>query len=390
MMRNSSIMDALREVAVEHGIDEMEMLDRLEDALVKPYQRLLGLVNNCRVIIDKDSGAIYVYELIPLNEDELDENPDAEPIYEERDVTPKNMSRFAATEAAKVLQALIKEAKVQRIIDEYKNRIGECVNGEVLQSKRGKFASIKLAPEVEAILPEKQQLPNERYFHGDRVKVLITDVEETSKGDGYQITVSRRAPALVSCLFEIEVPEVADGHVVIKNIVRDPGVRTKVAVASNEADIDPVGACVGPKGSRVRQVVTDLKGERIDIIPWSSDPSQYVAKALSPAKVDRVFVDHATNTATVIVPNDQLSLAIGKEGQNARLAAQLTGWRIDIKSSDMATGQGLIDSMPIMEDLEQVDTRCVAMIDGLRCRNHARPGSQYCGVHDPESADENA
>jgi len=202
--------------------------------------------------------------------------------------------------------------------------------------------------------------------------------------------VSRTHPGLIRRLFEIEVPEVYDGIVEIKSVAREPGMRSKVAVSSRESGLDPVGACVGPKGSRVRMIVSELRGERIDVVPWSEEPSAYVAHALSPAKVDRALIDEDTHTATVIVPDDQLSLAIGKEGQNARLAAKLTGWRIDIKSSSMAAEQGIvIPQTSHAAATEEFDGRCVAVTSsGVRCRNQARPGSYYCGLHDKEAAAE--
>ncbi|MCL2492208.1 MAG: antitermination protein NusA, partial [Coriobacteriia bacterium] len=192
-------------------------------------------------------------------------------------------------------------------------------------------------------------------------------------------------------LFEVEVPEVDDGIVEIKSIAREAGVRSKVAVSSRQENLDPVGACVGPAGSRVRNVVHELRGERIDIIPFSEDPAEFVKAALSPAQVLRVIIDEETRTANVIVAPNQLSLAIGKEGQNARLAAQLTGWRIDIKSSEMASAAGLIPDTGAMDDLEEIDTQCIAEVaDGHRCRNHARPGSQYCGIHEKKIAEAQA
>jgi transcription termination/antitermination protein NusA len=209
------------------------------------------------------------------------------------------------------------------------------------------------------------------------------------------IVVSRTHPGLIRRLFEIEVPEVYDGIVEIKSVAREPGMRSKVAVSSREPGLDPVGACVGPKGSRVRMIVSELRGERIDVVPWSEEPSQYVAMALSPAKVDRALIDEDTHTATVIVPDDQLSLAIGKEGQNARLAAKLTGWRIDIKSASIAAEQGLYTPSTSHSGAaagghaEDFDGRCVAVTStGVRCRNQARPGSFYCGIHDKEAAAE--
>ena len=390
-MQENSVVSALREVVTTYNIDEYELLDRLEDALAKEYEKRLHLINPCRVTVDPVTGGIFVYELVPVNDEELAEDPEAEPIYEEHDITPASASRDAAREAKKAIDELIKEAKVKRIIQEYQGRIGDMVTGTVLQSK-SQMTSIKLGEDVEATLPRKEQIPNERYYHNDRIRVLITNVEEVKKGsDGYVITVSRTHPDLVKRLFENEVPEVENGIVEIRKIVREAGVRTKVAVSSREPGLDPVGACVGPKGSRVRQIVGDLRGERIDIIPWSDDPSEFVKKALSPATVSRVTIDPDTNTATAIVPQDQFSLAIGLKGQNARLAAYLTGWRIDIKSAESGSSEVSLEGLTSTEGLADIDTRCAYVTaDGERCRNHARPGSHFCGVHDPDGDAEGA
>lgn len=387
--QKQTLMDILHDVAKEHGIDEYEFLDKLETALAPKFVRVLGLINDCRVTLNTEDGTPYVYELVPVGD--IDPETGEAESYEEVDVTPKDKSRIVALEAKNIVNQMIREARREKIVEEYVGRIGECVTGEVQHIGKG-FTIIKLRENLEAELPAKEQPANERYSHNERLKVYIVDARR-AKGSDYSIIVSRRHPGLVKRLFEIEVPEVYDGIVEIKAIARDAGARSKVAVYSKEAGLDPVGACVGPKGNRVRQVVQDLRNERIDIIPWSKDSATYIKSALSPAKVERVLINEDTHTATVIVNNDQLSLAIGKEGQNARLAAQLTGWRIDIKSTEMAAGAGLIDDAPIaaagmMDDLSQIDTRCIAVnAEGVRCRNHARPGSQYCGLHDKEGAE---
>lgn len=373
-------MDALRALAREKGIEEYEMLDKLEQSLATTYQRILDLENPTRVVIDRETGAIYVYELIPVG------GTEEEPVYEEKDITPADVSRIAAQTAKNVIMSSIRDAERGRIFEEYADRIGESVTGQVQQSER-KFTLIKIREGVEALLPESEQPPNERYEHNQRLKTYIIDVRKSS-GNEPSIVVSRTHPGLIRRLFELEVPEIYDGIVEIKSVAREPGMRSKVAVASREGGLDPVGACVGPKGSRVRMVVGELRGERIDVVPWSDDPATYVGNSLSPAKVDRVFVDEDSHTATVIVPDDQLSLAIGKEGQNARLAAKLTGWRIDIKSAAMAAESGI--SMPAgggaHESAEEFDGRCISVTStGIRCRNQARPGSFYCGVHEPSS-----
>ncbi len=261
------------------------------------------------------------------------------PIIEENDVTPDNVSRIAAQHAKTVVTQIIRDADREKIFDEYADRVGESVTGTVQQSEK-RYTLIKLREGVEALLPPEEQPSNERYNHNERIKAYVLDVRRTP-GTEPSIVVSRTHPGLIRRLFELEVPEIYDGIVEIKSVAREPGTRSKVAVSSREPGLDPVGACVGPKGSRVRMVVGELRGERIDVVPWAEEPATYVASALSPAKVDRVVIDEDSHTATVIVPDDQLSLAIGKEGQNARLAAKLTGWRIDIKSAQMAADQGI-------------------------------------------------
>jgi N utilization substance protein A len=281
----------------------------------------------------------------------------------------------------------IRDAERERIYDEYADRVGESVTGTVQQSD-SRYTLIKLREGVEALLPPQEQPHNERYDHNQRLKAYIVEVRKTSNEPS--IVVSRTHPGLIRRLFELEVPEIYDGIVEIKSVAREPGARSKVAVSSREPGLDPVGACVGPKGSRVRMIVSELRGERIDVVPWSEDPANYVANALSPAKVDRVVINEDSHTATVIVPDDQLSLAIGKEGQNARLAAKLTGWRIDIKSSSMAGETGRGGQLGGDDSAaEEFDGRCIGVTSsGIRCRNQARPGSYYCGVHDTGSEEE--
>jgi len=385
MSSELNVMDALRALAQEKGIDEYDMLDKLEQSLASTYQRILDLENRTRVTIDRESGRIYVYELVPVGE--WDEEAGEEPVYEERDVTPADVSRFAAQNAKSVITSIIRDAERERIFEEYADRIGESVTGTVQQSD-SRYTLIKLREGVEALLEQAEQPNNERYNHNERIKAYIIDVRK-GQGNEPSIRVSRTHPGLIRRLFEIEVPEVYDGVVEIKAVAREAGARSKVAVSSREPGLDPVGACVGPKGSRVRMIVGELRGERIDVVPWSEDPQTYVASSLSPAKVDRVLTNDDSHTATVIVPNDQLSLAIGKEGQNARLAAKLTGWRIDIKSAAIAAEQGISTSSSSGPDsTEEFDGRCCAVTStGIRCRNQARPGGGfYCGLHEKEAA----
>lgn len=396
----SELVEALQALAHERRIDEFYLIERLEDSLAKSYQHILNLEWDARVIIDRETGKIYVYEMVPVGEPDPETGEYAE--FKERDVTPDNVSRIAAQNAKSVINSIIREAAQQSIYEEFRDRIGDLVTGTVLQETPD-FTIIKIRDGVEAELPhydrkkfpnERNERPsNERYRHNQRLKLLIIDVRdplsEETRARGEQtrpaIIVSRTHPDLIRRLFEVEVPEVYDGLVEIKSIAREPGARSKVAVFSREARLDPVGACVGPKGSRVRMVVDELHNERVDVIQWNEDPALYVASALSPAKVTSVDIDEANHYATVHVADDQLSLAIGKEGQNARLAARLTGWHIDIKSTSFAGEPPAEDNMLIDEEPEEGDDICAYVSpDGVRCRNHARPGSEYCGIHAEE------
>jgi transcription termination/antitermination protein NusA len=273
-----------------------------------------------------------------------------------------------------VILQRIREAERDMMFEEYQDRVGELITGIVQQSD-SRYTLVQLRERVEALLPKSEQVDGERYDHSQRVKAVIKEVSASTKGPS--IIVSRRDPELIKKLFELEVPEVADGLVEITNVAREPGYRSKIAVVSHASGVDPVGACVGPRGSRVRMVVSELRGEKIDIIPYNDEPARFVAKALSPARVREVLVDDDNRQATVVVPDDQLSLAIGREGQNARLAARLTGWRIDIRSetefSEEEAQQGYEE--------EESSGRCAAMLaNGRRCPNAALPGSRYCGL----------
>ncbi|MBO4353084.1 MAG: transcription termination/antitermination protein NusA [Eggerthellaceae bacterium] len=400
-MATSKLIEALQDLAHERRIDEFYLIERLEESLAKSYQHILDLEWDARVTIDRQTGKIYVYELVPVGEPDEETGEYTE--FEERDVTPADVSRIAAQNAKNVIAAIVRDAGRQSIFEEFSSRVGDLVTGTVLQGTPD-FTIIKIRDGVEAELPhyDQKRYPNERnerpnnehYRHNQRLKVLIIDVRDPSadtprsRGDQARpsIVVSRTHPDLIRRLFEIEVPEIYDGLVEVKSIAREPGVRSKVAVSSRERNLDPVGACVGPKGSRVRMVVEELRNERVDVIQWSDDPAKYVANALSPAKVLSVSIDEDNHYATVVVSDDQLSLAIGKEGQNARLAARLTGWHIDIKSTSffgeaMSQGDSLIDDEPEEEESEF----CMYVSEsGVKCRNHARPGSRYCGIHSGE------
>lgn len=394
----SELMEALQALAHEKKIDEFYLIERLEASLAKSYQTILDLEWDARVTIDRTTGRIYVYELVPVGEPDEETGEYAE--FEERDVTPGDVSRIAAQNAKGVIASIVREAGRQSIYEEFSDRVGDIVTGTVLQATPD-FTIIKIRDGVEAELPHYDQKrnpdePNERpagehYRHNQRLKTLIVEVRDPNsmeprpRGDQARpaIVVSRTHPDLIRRLFELEVPEIYDGMVEIKSIAREPGARSKVAVASREPNLDPVGACVGPKGSRVRMVVEELRNERVDVIQWDEDPAVYVKNALSPARVTRVDVDLDKNYATVIVPDDQLSLAIGKEGQNARLAARLTGWHINIESASFASAPRVEENLLLDEEPEEdADGFCAYVAeDGVRCRNHARPGSRFCGVH---------
>ena len=396
----SDMMDALMALCQEKHIDQLYLIDRLEQSLAKSYAEILHLDWGAKVTIDRSTGKIYVYKLIPID-DSMDEEGNYTE-WEEIDVTPRDTSRIAAQHAKAEINAIVRNSAREQIFEEFSGRIGDIINGTVLQSTPD-FTIVKIREGVEAELPhfdqrryegERNERPQgERYLHNQRLKAVIIDVRDPNsnlqpvRGEHSRppIVISRTHPALIRRLFEQEVPEIYEGTVEVKSIAREPGMRSKVAVHSLDDRLDPVGACVGPKGSRVRAVVSELRGERVDVILWDADPAVYVANALSPAKVSRVLIDAEKSYAGVIVPDDQLSLAIGKEGQNARLAARLTGWHIDIKSASF-TGESLapMDNMLIDEDEAADDEAGLCAYvgeDGVRCRNHARPGSRYCGVH---------
>ncbi|MDM8245220.1 transcription termination factor NusA [Collinsella tanakaei] len=401
----SEMMEALMALCQEKHIDQLYLIDRLEQSLAKSYAEILHLDWGAKVTIDRATGKIYVYKLIPID-DSMDEEGNYTE-FEEIDVTPRDTSRIAAQHAKAEINAIVRNSAREQIYEEFSTRIGDIITGTVLQSTPD-FTIVKIREGVEAELPhfdqrryenERNERPmGERYMHNQRIKAVIIDVRDPNstlppvRGEHSRppIVISRTHPALIRRLFELEVPEIYEGTVEVMSIAREPGQRSKVAVRSLDDRLDPVGACVGPKGSRVRTVVSELRGERVDVILWDEDPAAYVANALSPAKVTRVLIDDEKNYAGVIVPDDQLSLAIGKEGQNARLAARLTGWHIDIKSESLAAD--ILRNVPVMpepaDDLLAEDDepeRCAYVGEnGIRCRNQARPGSRFCGVHDPE------
>ena len=265
------------------------------------------------------------------------------------------------------------------MFEEYRDRVGELITG-IVQQTDSRYTLVQLRERVEALLPKSEQIHQERYDHGQRLKAVITEVRSGTKGP--QVILSRRDPELIRTLFELEVPEIADGLVEIRGVAREPGYRSKIAVESHAQGVDPVGACVGPRGSRVRMVVSELRGEKIDIIPWNNEPARFVAKALSPARVREVYLDDDAKEATVIVPDDQLALAIGKEGMNARLAARLTGWKVDIQSErEFAQAEAAAAFGGGDGETDEFSGRCAAILgNGKRCPNAALPGTRFCGV----------
>jgi N utilization substance protein A len=316
---NSDMMEALYTIEREKGISVEILLEALANALVTAYKRTPEAAEEALVEIDIETGDIHVIA------QELDEEGQ---VVKEWDDTPKDFGRIAAQTAKQVILQRIREAEREMKYEEYAGREGDIVTG-IIQQTDQRYTLLDLG-KVEALLPQAEQVQNERYDHGSRLKAYIVEVRKTAKGP--QIVVSRTHPGLVKRLFELEVPELLDGVVELRAVAREPGHRTKIAVASNDGNVDPVGACVGARGARVRQVVTELRGEKVDIVPYTDDAADFVMKALAPARVREVRIHPDSGTAEVIVPDFQLSLAIGKEGQNARLAARLTGWRVDIKS----------------------------------------------------------
>ncbi|HHW48602.1 MAG TPA: transcription termination/antitermination protein NusA [Clostridiaceae bacterium] len=349
------LIHALDQLEKEKGINKEVLIEAIEAALISAYRKNFGSTQNVRIYIDRLSGEVKVYAIKKVTanpKDDLHEISieDARKIDKnlnendmlEVEVTPRKFGRIAAQTAKQVVVQRIREAERGIIFDEFYNKESDIVTGIVQRHER-RNVIIDLG-KAEAILLPTEQTPGEQYNFNERIKTYIIEVKKTTKGP--QILVSRTHPGLVKRLFELEVPEIHDGTVEIKSIAREPGSRTKIAVYSKDPNVDPVGACVGQKGTRVQAVVDELRGEKIDIIRWSSDPKEYISSSLSPAKVVRVDVDEEVKSAKVIVPDYQLSLAIGKEGQNARLAAKLTGWKIDIKSESQLRAtieQGLLN-----------------------------------------------
>src|SRR5882672_5627671 len=410
---SQEIVDAVREIEREKGIESGTLVAALEDALLAAYKKTPGASRHASVVLD-DAGDFKVFsielpedlevrlleearertldELERLEEEtgeknhtlltdddlDLDWTDVPEEQIKREDVTPENFGRIAAQTAKQVILQRIREAEREMMYDEYVDRVSEVVTGIVQQAGDRNNVLVDLG-KVEALLPRSEQVDGERYEQGSRIKAVITEVRSGTKGP--QVILSRRDPELIKTLFELEVPEIADGLVEIRGVAREPGYRAKIAVESHVQGVDPVGACVGPRGSRVRMVVSELRGEKIDIIPWNTEPARFVAKALSPARVREVYIDDETREATVVVPDDQLALAIGKEGLNARLAARLTGWKVDIQSDSEFAQAEAEAAFGGGGEGGDFTGRCGAVLsNGKRCPNAALPGTKYCGV----------
>jgi N utilization substance protein A len=375
---NTLLIEALKQIKEEKNIDPETILVALTGALETAFIKIHPEIPEPVVTIDRENGEIKVFS----------EQKDSKGNVKKTDVTPKDFGRVAAQTAKQVILQKIRDVERDMIYEEYADRVGDVITGIIEQSDH-RYTLINLG-RVEAQLPPHEQVHGERYEHGSRLKSFLLEVKHSTKGP--QIVVSRTHPGLLKRLFELEVPEIIDGYVEIVSVAREAGYRSKIAVRSKDANVDPVGACVGPKGSRVRMVVNELRGEKIDVVQYHDDSAAYVAQALSPAKVNEVRIFEEEKRAMVIVPDSQLSLAIGKEGQNARLAAKLTGWRIDIKSEsqfEKEVEQSGTESSIVEEPAagstkkeEKPGEQCEAITtSGKRCQRKAKRGSKYCATH---------
>jgi N utilization substance protein A len=355
---NTALLSALHEIENDKGIPFATVKGVLEESLLAAYEGREGAEEDAQVVLDEDTGDLRVMK-------------DGE------DITPHDFTRIAAQVMRQTFYQRLNEVHNEQLLEEYGERMGDIVTGIVQQAHR-RMTLVDLG-RVEAILPASEQVPQERYENGQRLKVYLLEIREGGRGPS--LTVSRRNEGLLKELFRLEVPEIYDGLVEIRAVAREAGLRSKVAVWSNEQGVDPVGACVGPRGSRVRAVVSELRNEKIDIIQWDPEPARFIAKALSPARVREVYLDEDEKQAEVIVPDDQLSLAIGREGQNARLAVKLTDWKIDIKPESQATEYEDTEEEEWEPDTDSQMHRCRAVLsNGRRCANMALAGSLFCGI----------
>jgi N utilization substance protein A len=364
---NTALLSALHEIETDKGIPFETVKGVLEESLLAAYEGREGAEEDARVVLDEETGDLRVTK-------------------EGEDITPHDFTRIAAQVMRQTFYQRLNEVHNEQLMAEYGDRVGKDVVTGIVQQAHRRMTLVDLG-QVEAILPASEQVPNERYENGQRLKVFLLEIREGGRGPS--LTVSRRHEALLRNLFELEVPEIYDGLVEIRAVAREAGLRSKVAVWSKEAGVDPVGACVGPRGSRVRAVVSELRNEKIDIIQWDPEPARFIAKALSPARVREVYLDEDEKQAEVIVPDDQLSLAIGREGQNARLAVKLTDWKIDIKPESQAT-EYEEEEEDWEPDEDSTMHRCRAVLsNGRRCANMALPGSLFCGIqsHQAQAAE---
>ena len=367
--KKDEVILALKAIAEEKGISEEMLFETLEDAMIAAYKK--NYVNsgsqNVRVNIDRETGEIKVFSLRriveevmdPQDEITLEEAKEIDPRYElldvvENEVTPANFARVAAQSAKQIVTQRIKEAERSILYNQYHEKEFDVIMGTVQRKDKGNIY-IDLG-KTETVLTPQEQIPGENYQFNDKILLYIVEVKQNPKGP--MISVSRTHPGLVKRLFEKEVPEIYEGIVEIKAISREAGSRTKIAVYSNDPEVEPMGACVGPRGTRVQNIVNELRNEKIDIIKWSKDPKEFIANALSPAKVLDVIIMNEGNACKVVVEDNQLSLAIGKEGQNVRLAAKLTGWKIDIKSKKQYE-QELLEKAELEETVALTDAALV-------------------------------
>ncbi|MCE5199933.1 MAG: transcription termination factor NusA [Armatimonadota bacterium] len=364
---NADFLDALRQIEREKEIPLEVLLSAIESALETAYKKNFAATGDIRVRVSSSKGGFHVYcekdvvETVENSHTEIaiDEARKHDPDIRvgetiELEVTPENFGRIAAQTAKQVVVQRIREAERERVYEEYGERVGEVLTCTV-QRREQRNVFVNLG-KIEALLPPAEQVPTEPYRFNDRLKVYVLEVRRTPKGP--QVVVSRTHPSLIRRLFELEVPEIADGIVEIKSVAREPGARTKVAVFSNDDKVDAMGACVGHRGTRVQSVVNELYGEKIDIVRWNENIEKFIGEALSPAKAVSVKCDEEAKTALVVMPDSQLSLAIGKSGQNVRLAARLTGWRIDIRSETQLARAALGG-----DELEAVESAAIAEPD---------------------------
>ena len=363
-MDNAEFIEALNQIEKEKGINKEIIFEAIETSLVSACKKNFGTSQNIKVIINRESGDVSVFAqktVVETVEDgmlelSVEEAKKINPYFDLGDVvdivvTPKNFGRISAQTAKQVVVQKFREAEREILYNQYITKEKDIVTG-IVQRKDRKNVIIQLG-KIDAVLAQNEQIPFEEYNFQERIKVYVLEVKQTTKGP--QIYVSRTHPELVKRLFEQEVPEVFDGTVEIKSIAREAGSRTKIAVYSKDSNVDAVGACVGQNGYRVNVVVSELKGEKIDIVNWSEDPKKFIAAALSPSKVIGVSINNEEQSAKIVVPDHQLSLAIGKEGQNARLSAKLTGWRIDIKNETQARATGFINEEDILKEPIDID-----------------------------------